>query len=233
MTPTVTLSRTGFVDGARASVAVAIGIVVWGISVGVIAGDAGFSGTGAILMSVLVYSGSAQMIAVDMYQHGAGLLAILMSTMLVSLRYVLMGMTMSGWFRSTPRWMCWPGMHYLSDQSWAMTVNQLRGGRRDIGYFFGLNAGMLVYWVVGTAVGVSVGGWLGESVSGLHFASTAALVGVLAGMRIRRHDVLPWIAAATAAITAHLLIDGTWYMIIGVAAGLGVVLVAGGDDAPE
>jgi 4-azaleucine resistance transporter AzlC len=198
---------------------------------GVVAGDAGFTEAGAVLMSLLVFSGSAQMIAVDMQQQGAGLVAILISTVLVSIRYILMGMTMSGWFRSAPRWMFWPGIHYLSDQSWAMTVNQMRSGRRDIGYFFGLNAGMLVCWVVGTAVGVSVGEWLGESVNGLHFASTAALVGILAEMKVRRQDVLPWIVAAIAAILAHALIEGSWYMMIGVVAGLGTSLVMGDDDA--
>jgi 4-azaleucine resistance transporter AzlC len=232
-TSTVTWSWPGIINGVRASVPVAIGIVVWGISVGVVARDAGFTDPGAILMSLLVYSGSAQIIALDMHQQGAGLIAILVSTMLVSLRYILMGVTMSGWFRSTPRWMFWPGIHYLSDQSWAMTINEMRSGRRDIGYFFGLNIGMLAYWVAGTAVGVSVGGMLGESVSGLHFASTAALVGILAGMKVRRRDVLPWIVAAVAAISAHALIEGTWYMIIGVAAGLGATLLTGDDDAQQ
>lgn len=228
---TVALSWHGIANGARASVPVAIGIVAWGVSLGVVAREAGFGEPGAVLMSLLVYSGSAQMIAVDMHRDGAGLAAILVSTVLVSLRYVLMGMTMSGWFRSTPRWAFWPGIHYLSDQSWAMTVNEMRSGRRDIGYFFGLNAGMLMYWVTGTALGVSIGGWLGESVDGLHFASTAALVGVLAGMQFRRHDVLPWVVAAIAAITTQMLFEGAWYMIAGVMAGLAVVLLGGDGDA--
>lgn len=229
-------SLPGFTSGLRASVTIAVGSLVWGISMGVIAGEAGFTGIGSVVMSLLVFSGSAQMIAMDMVQDDAGMIAILVSTVLVSLRYVLMGMTMSGWFRTTPRWLFWPGIHYLSDQSWAMTVNQIRSGRRDVGYFFGLNAGMLTLWTAGTAIGASVGGWLGGSIDGLYFASTAALVGILAEMEMRRRDVLPWIVAGIFAIAAHAMLEGYWYMFIGVIAGVVAGLATAnmtGDDHVE
>ena len=227
----ITLTGDGVRRGLRASVAVALGPLVWGISFGVIAIEAGFGTIGATIMSLVVYSGSAQMVAMDMVQRDAGIVAILVSTFLVSLRYILMGMTMSGWFRSTPRWLFLPGIHYLSDQSWAMTINELREKRRDIGYFFGLNIGMVVSWVAGSALGALAGGWLAGSIDGLYFASTAALVGILAEMKVRRQDVLPWIVAAIAAIGAHELFGGSWYVFIGIGAGLAVALVTGDDDA--
>lgn len=216
----ITCSFPGVRHGLRASGAIAVGPLIWGISMGVVASEAGFSAVGSVLMSLLVFSGSAQMIAMDMMQDDAGMIAILISTALVSLRYVLMGMTMSSWFRTTPRWLFWPGIHYLSDQSWAMTVNHIRSGRRDVGYFFGLNAGMVGLWVMGTALGGSIGNLLGGNIDGLYFASTAALVGILAQMEMRRKDILPWIVAGIAAILAHAVLDGYWYMFIGVTAGV-------------
>jgi predicted branched-subunit amino acid permease len=67
----------------------------------------------------------------------------------------------------------------------------------------------------------------------LHFAATAALVGILAGMKIGRRDVLSWVAAGIAAIATQLLVDGAWYMIVGVAAGLAVTLLRGDVDAEQ
>jgi 4-azaleucine resistance transporter AzlC len=227
----IACSRPGFQRGLRASITIAAGPIIWGVSMGVIASEAGFSSMGAVLMSLLVYSGSAQTIAVDMMQRDAGLVAILVSTFLVSLRYILMGFTMSGWFRSTPRWLFWPGIHYLSDQSWAMTITEMRDGRRDVGFFFGINVGMLLGWTVGTAIGVTIGDVAGNSLSGLYFASTAALVGILAEMKLRLTDLLPWGTAAVAATVSQQLLGGSWYMFIGVAAGLIAALATGGDDA--
>lgn len=218
-------------QGMRASLTIALGPLVWGISMGVIAADAGFSDIGSVLMSLLVYSGTAQVVAMEMVARDVGFIAILVATALVSLRYIPMGMTMRGWFRRVPGWLAWPGMQFLSDQGWAMTIQQFRDGRRDIGYFFGLNAGMVVTWVMGTALGATLGGWLGGHVTGLHFASTAALVGVLAQIECRRRDILPWVMTAIAAIAAYRLLDGAWYVLIGIGAGLIVFLVRGDNDA--
>jgi 4-azaleucine resistance transporter AzlC len=227
-----TCSMDAFKDGLRASVAIALGPLVWGISMGVVASDAGFTWIGSLVMSVLVYSGTAQMLAVDMIERDAGIIAILISSVLVSLRYILMGMTMSGWFRTTPGRVFWPGIHAVSDQSWAMMVQQVRSGRQDVGYFFGVNVGMLVTWATGTLLGASLGGLLGGHVDGLHFASTAALVGILAGMKVRRTDILPWIVTGATAILASELIGGSWFAFLGIAAGLVTVFLTGGarDD---
>jgi 4-azaleucine resistance transporter AzlC len=223
-----TCSMDAFRGGLRGSVAIALGPLVWGISMGVVASDAGFTWLGSLVMSVLVYSGTAQMLAVDMIERDAGIVAILVSSVLVSLRYILMGMTMSGWFRTTPGKVFWPGIHALSDQSWAMMVQQVRTGHRDVGYFFGVNVGMLATWTAGTLLGASLGGLLGGHVDGLHFASTAALVGILAGMKVRRFDILPWIVTGATAIVASELIGGSWFVFLGIAAGLATVFLTGG-----
>jgi 4-azaleucine resistance transporter AzlC len=221
----MTYTLSGVRRGARIAVPVSIGAFAWGITFGVAADGAAFSSLGAFLMSLAVYSGSAQIIAVEMVRNDGGMLAIFGMTLLVSLRYVLMGVTMSGWFRTTPRWVFWPGVHYTSDQSWAMTLNEIGAGRRDVGYFFGLNLTMLATWVSGTVLGATAGGWLTGYVDGLHFASTAALVGVLGEMRCGRRDVLPWIIAGITAVLAHQLIGAYWHMMLGVAAGIATVLI--------
>ena len=226
----IVCSITGIRRGLRASVAIALGPLVWGISFGVVAIEAGFGTISSLIMSLLVYSGSAQMVAADMVRRDAGMVAILLSTFLISLRYIPMGITMRGWFRTTPRWLFWTGIHSLSDQGWAMTLREITTGRRDVGYFFGLNAGMVMLWVAGTALGALAGSRLAGTVDGLHFAATAALVGVLAEMEVRRRHILPWGVAGVAAIVAHQLLGGSWYVFIGIAAGLAVAL-AGGDDA--
>lgn len=223
--PGMTCTLRGTRRGARIAIPVSIGAFAWGITFGVAADAAAFSSFGAFLMSLVVYSGSAQIIAVEMVRNDGGMLAIFGLTLLMSLRYVLMGMTMSSWFRTTPRWVFWPGVHYTSDQSWAMTLNEIRAGRRDVGYFFGLNLTMGAMWVSGTLLGVTAGGWLTGYVDGLHFASTAALVGVLGEMRCGRRDVLPWIVAGITAVLANHILGGYWHLILGVGSGIAVVLV--------
>lgn len=226
--PDVICTRAGFRAGMRAVLPLSIGAVAWGVSFGVVAGSAGFSDISAALMSLLVYSGSAQIIAMDMVRDGAGLLAILGATLLISLRYILMGLTMNRWFRGTPSWLWIPGVQYTSDQSWAMTTNYVRHRAPDVGYFFGVNTVMVIGWMGGTAAGSVLGAWLDSHVQGLQFASTAALIGIVAEMRTTRSDIVPWIGAAIAAVAAERWIDGQWYMLIGVIVGMSLYLVQTG-----
>lgn len=218
-------TRNAFVRGFRRTLPISVGNIAWGITFGVLAQGSGIADSSTLLMSVVVFSGTAQIIAVEMLQGRAGILAIWGTTLLVSLRYVLIGLTMRGWFRGTPRWLFWPGIHFTGDQSWALALAEVQQGRRDAGFFFGSNTALLVMWLTGTAVGLFTGGWLADDRWGLHFTATAALVGILGEMEVRRSDVLPWLVAAVSAIAAQALIGGYWYMLIGVFGGLMVALV--------
>lgn len=215
------LTMTGFRRGFRTAMPLAFGNLAFGATFGALAQSVGLSGIPAVLMSIAVFSGTAQVLALEMMSSRASVVAIWIATLLVSLRYVLMGLTMRSWFRDVPRWIVAPGMHSMSDQSWALTLSDRQHGRHDAGFFFGSNIALVLTWIGGTLLGVMAGRLVGDAERlGIHFAATAAFIGILAGIRRERADLLPWLVAAGVAIGSERILGGHWYLFLGVLAGL-------------
>ena len=109
-----------------------------------------------------------------------------------------------------------------------MTLGEREAGRRDTGFFLGSNLALFIGWTGGTAIGALAGNHLGDPTAwSLHFAASAAFIGILAGMHRGRIDVLPWLISAAAAIGTERLIGGHWHLIAGVVAGVAVGMLQG------
>ena len=76
--------------GMRAGLPVVFGFVPVGIAYAVMARQAGFTAAETVLMSLSVFAGASQMMAVGMVAQGAGLAAIILATFLLNLRHVIM-----------------------------------------------------------------------------------------------------------------------------------------------
>lgn len=63
-----------YFDGVRAALPVILGFVPVGIAYAVMAHDAGFSALETVLMSLLVFAGASQMMAVECMRRVQGLL---------------------------------------------------------------------------------------------------------------------------------------------------------------
>ena len=82
--------RIQFAHGLRAGVPVVLGFLPVGIAFAIMARQAGFSILETCTMSVTVFAGASQMMAVGMHAQGAGLAAIIFTTFILNLRHVIM-----------------------------------------------------------------------------------------------------------------------------------------------
>jgi predicted branched-subunit amino acid permease len=78
-------ARVRFVGGARLGIPVAIGYFLISLSFGALSPQT-LSFPGAMLMSLLVFAGAAQFMAVGMLAAGASVLQIIIATLFVGLR---------------------------------------------------------------------------------------------------------------------------------------------------
>lgn len=211
--------RTGF----RVTLPFAVGTMAIGATFGALATPSGMSAITSLLMSIFVYSGTTQMLALNLMDSHAGVLVIWGGTLLVSLRYVLLGFTMRGWFPRWPRWLVFSALYLSADQSWALTLGEREAGHRDTGFFLGSNLALFIGWTGGTAIGALAGDHFGDPTAwGLHFAASFAFIGILAGVHRGRIDVLPWLISAAVAIGMERLVGDHWHLIAGVVAGVAV-----------
>lgn len=214
------LTRNGVGRGFRQGIPFGLGTMAFGAAFGILAGNSGISDIGALLMSIFIYSGTAQILGLELWNGQASMLAIWGGTVLVSIRYILLGMTMRDWFAGMPSIVTYPALFLTADQGWALTHAEMQRGCRDAGFFVGGNLALFVGWTSGTVAGTVAGSVIPDpSALGLDFAATAAFIGILAGMFRGRSDILPWIIAAGAALLTERMIGGHWYVIAGALAG--------------
>jgi len=89
----------------RLFVPVAISIASYGVVWGVLAGQAGLSPLEVLLMSGIVYAGSSQFVAIDMWSPvGLPMVSIVVATAVINLRMLLMTATLRPQFDGVPRY---------------------------------------------------------------------------------------------------------------------------------
>jgi 4-azaleucine resistance transporter AzlC len=151
--------RASFREGLRAGVPYAIAGGILALSFGVIARQAGLSALAAIVMSAIVFAGSAQFAAVAIVAAGGGLGAAIGAAALMNSRFLPMGVALAP---SLPgRWLRRAAQgQTVVDASWAMAN---RGeGRFDRHFLFGASSVQYVTWMLGTTIGALAGSGLGD-----------------------------------------------------------------------
>lgn len=218
-----TLLRTSpqdqFFAGARACVPVAVSVAAYGLVWGVLARGAGLSPLEVVLMSGLVFAGSAQFVALDQWNQVPALLPIgplILAAFIVNLRYLLLTATLRRLFPE--RRLGWRSlsMYLVTDENWAMTVAAMARGEGSIAFLMGGGALAFCSWMLTNLIGYGLGSAIDDpSRWGLDFAFTATFLALLLGMWKGRQDIVPWLVAGLAAILTSKVIGGSWHILVG------------------
>ena len=153
-------SRPEFFEGARDVAPMLIGIVPFGIVCGIGAITAGASPIAALAMSMIMFSGAAQIIAIQLLAAGAPFAVILLSCLVVSLRLVMYSAAMAPYLRPLDhRWRALLSF-VLTDQAFAGTLQRFQSSddvRANASYFLGSGALLWVIWQLATLAGILAG----------------------------------------------------------------------------
>lgn len=212
-------TRSGVADGIREGVPLAISVVPWGLAFG-IAAQAVLTSLQGILLSAYVFSGTAQFVALDMWQQPIAIPSLLLAVFAVNARYLLQGMTLAPWLMPIPPWKRWATLFFLSDASWAASLKRLEDGYDDVGHLLGTCVIVYVAWVLSSCVGLALPLQHVDSRAwGLDFAVSAAVIALAGGRWAGARSLVPWFIAALTAIFCYRWLGGSWYMFVGGAAG--------------
>jgi branched chain amino acid efflux pump len=217
----VTFTSAGIGQGLKTTIPLEVGGIVYGVIFGVVAANVGWTGGDAVIMSVLVNSGAAQVAASDLWAVPPPMLTIWLTTALVSMRYLVLGASLRPWLSQISPGRAYGALFTLTDQSWALAFLEYRSGRRDAGFLLGSGLAFLASWGIGTAVGITIGNVLPDPEAwSLDFMPTAIFVALVAGLWSGKGDAIPWLAAGIVSILVHNALPGPWYVPLGAAAGL-------------
>jgi 4-azaleucine resistance transporter AzlC len=233
MTESVTFTRGGVVRGLRAAAPLAVSVAVYGMVFGILARQVDMSLLEATLMNFIVFAGAAQMAAMDFWVYPLPIATILVTVLLVNLRLIMLGAAMRPWLERIPGRIVYPTLHFLSDESWAVTMTRYHEGERDGGVVLGSNLAIVFAWMPAVAVGHIMGGQIGDPAAlGLDFAFTAVFAAMLFGGYKSRYDLAPWGASGLVAWLVWWLVPGTWYVIAGGMAGFVVAYLRAEQPLP-
>jgi 4-azaleucine resistance transporter AzlC len=140
-----------FSDGARDGLPYAGAALLLSLSFGVVATDVGLSALAAVVMSAVVFAGSAQFAAIGILGAGGGVGAAVAAATLMNSRFLPMGLALGPSLRGSRVRRALEGQAVV-DSSWVMAA---RGdGSFDRTYLFGHTGVQYVAWVAGTVLGV-------------------------------------------------------------------------------
>ena len=217
----LTFTRAGALAGARQAIPLAASVFLVGTVFGVLARHAGLTLLEALSMSAIVFAGASQFVAIGLWTLPIPIVAIILTTLIVNLRHILLGAALRPWFRNLSNLRVYGSLFFMVDESWALTMGQVRAGARDRAFLMGAGSLMYVSWFAATATGYIAGAAIGDlSRWGLDFAITAVFTALLIGMWRERSDVWPWLVSAAVAIATWRLLPGTWYILCGSLAGV-------------
>ncbi len=230
----VTFSLAGALAGARRVLPVALGVCAYGLTFGVLARQAGLSVLEVFLMSSLVYAGSSQLIVLSLWTMPLPIGMIVLTTLIVNVRNVLLGASLSPWFLRLPAAKMYATCFFLSDENWALTLGEFEQGRHDGAFLLGSGLVLFVAWVGSTVLGRTLGSIVQDPARwGLDFAFSAVFLALLVPLWRGKSDLLPWLVAALVAVLSAHFVPGKWYILLGALAGSITGSIIGGARHAE
>jgi predicted branched-subunit amino acid permease len=190
-----------FRDGAREMTGIALGLGAWGLVTGVAMVKTGLGIPLSMMMSFIVFAGSAQLASLPLIATGAPIWVVWATAACVNLRFVIFSASWRPYLAHLPLRQRLAYAYFTADLNYVMFMRRYPEPKPhpDQGpYFWGGVAVNWVTWQVMSVLGIA----LAERIPtewGLGFAGTLALLGLTGSLL---SDRTTWIAAAVAACAA-------------------------------
>lgn len=160
--------KADLLEGAKTALPIVVGYVPVAISYGVLAMQAGFTLWHTMGMSLFVYAGASQFMAVSMYGMGAAALEMITATLLINFRHFILSLSLMSRLREIPTGKKAILSYWLTDETFAVgavkadeaMADPPRKGRKggekgplSAAYLVGLFLPPYIFWNVGSFLG--------------------------------------------------------------------------------
>jgi 4-azaleucine resistance transporter AzlC len=202
----------------RDSVGIMVSAGGFGLVYGLSARAAGFSPLEAGAMSLFVFAGASQFVAVGYVLGGFSWLAIVLLTAFLNARHFLYGAALSPYLVRVPRPMRAAMAWVLTDEAFALAIAHFRRvGRADVrGYWIGAIVSTWIPWNLATLVGVTIGGSIPDPTRfGLDVIFPAAMGGLAVGLVTGRRELVAALTGAVLGVGVGLAWDPAAGIIAG------------------
>ena len=198
--------KAAFWDGVRISAPTMPGLVAWGAVTGMVLVQSGLSLWQSIVMTLMVYAGSAQLAVLPLIVAGAPVWLIFLTALLVNFRFIIFSAVVGPHF-SHLHWTrrLWYGyfnadlvMAFFPQRFPKHTLSKPTG---KLGYFMGLAMPTWCSWQLGSLIGILLASQIPRE-WGIGFAGTLVLLGLTIPLIVNRATLAGVIVASGVAVAA-------------------------------
>jgi predicted branched-subunit amino acid permease len=216
-------SWAGLRLGMRRGLTITPGLMVFGLVVGAAAERHGLSALENIAMNLLVYSGVAQLVALEIWPQTITWAAVASFALLAAVlgaRMVLMGVAIRPWFGRLPKWQSYPLLFYLTDASWLISMRYHAEGGRDPAVYLGATISITGGWLAAAVAGFELGAFVVDPQRwGLDLVMPVFFAAMLVPLWTGRRRAYGWLVAGIVAVAVQDLVSGWWFIVAGALAG--------------
>ena len=200
--------RAAFANGRRAIIPSLFGSAAWGTVSGVAMVKGGLALPWAIMMSLLVYAGSAQLAALPLIVAGAPLWVIVATGLITNLRFVIYSAALRPYFQDLPARKRAALGYFMTDFTFALFMrtageDKLPRENRDA-WFAGVCTTNWITWQISALTGIVASSYVPTD-WGLEFTGTLALVALIGPSLVTRPALAGAVVAAAVALLTHEL----------------------------
>ena len=201
--------RTAFLD----TVPVMAGYVFLGFGFGILLNESGYGALWSLAMSLFIYAGSMQYVAISLISGGAGLLTVALTTLMVNARHLFYGISMvdaySGAGSKKPYL-----IFALTDETYSLVSrNRVPEGISRHGYCFLVSLFDQFYWVAGSVLGSLAGSLIPINYEGVDFALTALFVTIFVEQWLSSHNHAAAVIGVLSTVLCLLLFGPDVFLI--------------------
>ena len=196
------------------TIPVMTGYIVLGMGFGILLKTKGYGVWWALAMSVFIYAGSMQYLAVSLLTSGASLIATAITTLMVNARHLFYGISMIDKYKGAGA--SKPYMIFaLTDETYSLVCSEesVKGIEEPKEYYFLVSLFNQTYWVVGSVIGSLLGAVIPFSVEGIDFALTALFITIFVEQWLSTRRHAPAIIGVVVSVVCVLIFGADNFLI--------------------
>lgn len=209
--------RKEFVPEIKAAVVatmpVMAGYIVLGMGFGIIMKTRGYGIGWSLAMSVFIYAGSMQYLAIDLLTGGASLITAALTTLMVNARHLFYGISMVEKYKGAGGKKPYI-IFALTDETYSLVCGDIPAEAHDRHkYYFLVSLMDQIYWVAGSVSGAVLGSVITISVEGIDFALTALFVTVFVEQWLSTKDHMAALTGVAASVVCLMIFGAGNFLI--------------------
>ncbi len=193
---------------------VILGYLPAGFAFGLMMSSIGQNILTSFIMSVTMYAGAGQYIAVDLIKNNATLITIAVTTFLINSKHLFYGLSLIDKYKNTGIKKLYL-MFSLTDETYALlTSTEFPKDVNKNSYMFFVSAINQLSWIAGCTLGAIFGKAVSFNTQGLDFAMTALFIVIITEQWQNFKTKLPFAIGASSVVIAMFVV-GKSYMLLG------------------